>query len=342
MVMTELVPNAVQRIVGEGAGGKAGNAGECTMWGWQLGQRGRTKRGALRRLPAGWVEHAIDGEGNCLFRAIAHQLQINGVTDSLDEVYTDEMLRELADSCVGRNSIRLRVKMSDSYKFNLIRQTSYVDHGAIAALADALEVNVVVYGAPGGHVAINAHGIVGSTEEGFRTLRILYNNDHNHYNSVVRIHEANPQSTAETAADSASSKVGLKRTYEERERTANTHVSTQPPRERTAKVLRDEELPCALKIFEEKYRSMRDNEFDMLVRLWPNNNVPAVVRKSDVSGRPALIICPAADKVLPLKHGVRTNRTDFVKLLHALKNAHDLGICHRDVKPDDIFKDEND
>jgi serine/threonine protein kinase len=45
--------------------------------------------------------------------------------------------------------------------------------------------------------------------------------------------------------------------------------------------------------------------------------------------------------VLPITNGVRANKTDFVKLLQVLSDAHSQDICHRDVKPENIFKDEN-
>ena len=72
-----------------------------------------------------------------------------------------------------------------------------------------------------------------------------------------------------------------------------------------------------------------------------NNNVPYFVKKLDVCNKSALIVSPAGDKVLPLSHSVRVNRTDFVKLLYVLKYAHGLSICHCDVKPNNIFKDQN-
>jgi serine/threonine protein kinase len=61
----------------------------------------------------------------------------------------------------------------------------------------------------------------------------------------------------------------------------------------------------------------------------------------DVCNKPALVVSPADNKVLPLNRGVRVNPTDFMKLLYVLKYANGLNFCHRDVKPNNIFKDQN-
>ena len=248
------------------------------------------------------------------FRAIEHQLELNNVRDAQDQVYTHQLLRGLALSRVDTDS-RFRLMMSNSVLADLGRLGGYVDHGAIAALAVALEVNIIVYGAPGGgEVSISSGGTLGSLTDGRPTLRVVYNG-HNHYNSVV-------------AASGT------------RRRARNVLSSQQ----RSAKRARHEKLPIlpvAVKIFEENYRNMRDYECETLRKMEPNNNVPSVVKKVDVHDKPALIVCPAGDKMLPLQHVVRSNSTDFVALLHVLKHAHSLEICHRDVKPYNIFKDQN-
>ena len=84
---------------------------------------------------------------------------------------------------------------------------------------------------------------------------------------------------------------------------------------------------------------MCDNEAEILEKLHPMSNIPSVVRKVKLKHGPTLVLRPAANKVLPISNGVRCSKSDFIKLLHVLKNAHQLKICHRDVKPENIFKD---
>lgn len=70
-------------------------------------------------------------------------------------------------------------------------------------------------------------------------------------------------------------------------------------------------------------------------------NVPKVIEERNVAGRPALLLTPVANKVRPGKGGVRTSCTDYVHLLQVLQvlcRAHAEGLCHRDVKPGNIFK----
>jgi serine/threonine protein kinase len=86
---------------------------------------------------------------------------------------------------------------------------------------------------------------------------------------------------------------------------------------------------------------MRDHEYDVLRRLEPSYNVPSVVERVELAQGPTIIFRPAANKVLSLKDGKRCGKTDFVKLLQVLQNAHKLNICHRDVKPDNIFKEDS-
>jgi serine/threonine protein kinase len=86
---------------------------------------------------------------------------------------------------------------------------------------------------------------------------------------------------------------------------------------------------------------MRDNELRVLNMLKGRRNVPDVVEALDIDsfeGRPALIVAPAAHKVHPVPGGMCTNRRDYVQLVCVLQQAHALGLCHRDVKPENIFK----
>lgn len=82
---------------------------------------------------------------------------------------------------------------------------------------------------------------------------------------------------------------------------------------------------------------MRDHEFKILKLLKWNYYVPSVVDSLDVcGGRPALVLSPAADKVLPVEDGVRANRTERSTVCTAACTL--LEHCHR---ADNIFKDEN-
>ena len=266
-------------------------------------------------LPAPWTEHAVSGEGNCLLHAIAHQLQINTVLDEHGELYTYELLRTLVLRRVDQDS-RFRLIMSDIDELDLSRLTGYVAHSAIAALAASLGVPIVLFGVPGGgHVSFNVNGELGLTTAERPTLRIVYDSHYHYYSSVV------PEITSTAVVLSAP-------------RRLRSHSQ-----QRTASVSSEVLLPAAIKIFEDRHRHMRDHEYTILDTLKLNSNVPSLIQALDVVNRPALILSPVCSTVLPLQDGVRANKTDFVKLLQVLRDAHMLGICHRDVKPHNIFKD---
>ena len=136
-------------------------------------------------LPAMYEEHSVEGDGNCFFHAIAHQLKVAGERVN-DEDYNHELLRALALSCVNDDA-RFRLMMSDAEYLDLSQLTGYVDHAAIAALASALGVNIIIYGACSGDgepLHINSVGEVGPEISQASTIRILYNG-FNHYSSVV-------------------------------------------------------------------------------------------------------------------------------------------------------------
>eukprot|EP00597_Dinobryon_sp_UTEXLB2267_P014366 CAMPEP_0170121958 /NCGR_PEP_ID=MMETSP0020_2-20130122/16298_1 /TAXON_ID=98059 /ORGANISM="Dinobryon sp., Strain UTEXLB2267" /LENGTH=693 /DNA_ID=CAMNT_0010352613 /DNA_START=298 /DNA_END=2379 /DNA_ORIENTATION=+ len=261
-------------------------------------------------LPANLVQHRVDGDGNCLFHAVAHQLQVAGVLDSHGDVYTHEMLRVLTVSRVEVDA-RFRLMMSDLEYFDLSRLTGYVDHGAIAALAATLGVDIVIYGAPGGQPV---HIVSGSASDHHISLRIVYNGI-NHYDSVVE---------SAFGSEGSSSVAARRRRLK----------SGQQWR------LSGTNLPLAIKFFRKKHRHMRDHEWDILRSLRINTNVPFPIRCLEVLNRPAIIVSPAGKKVFPVGNEAVANKTDLVKLLQALISAHGLGICHRDVKPQNIFKDE--
>ena len=270
-------------------------------------------------LPDTYAIHEVDDDGNCLFRAIAHQLQLAGIRDPInEELYNHETLRAFAVSQVEADA-RFRIMMHDEEFIDLSRLTGYVNHGSIAALANALNVNITIFGASGRQpVTINADGLVVQANIAVTVdrphLRILYNGV-NHYNSVIE----------RTVEDHAS-----------RKRHASSVLAG--PRK---KVKTEQQLPVAIKIFEVRHKQMRNNELEILDKLKFNNNVPSVIKSDEISLGPVLIVSPAANTVLPVRNGVTTNKTDYVKLLQVLQDAHELGICHRDVKPQNIFKDSN-
>jgi serine/threonine protein kinase len=287
----------------------------------------------------------VDRDGYCLFHSVAHQLSLLGERTDNGDDYTHELLRALALSRVNADP-RFRIMMSDVEHMDLSRLTGYVDHAAIAALAATLRVNIIIYGAPGGEeVHINADGNLESATADRATLRIVYNG-FNHYNSVdpVAAVAAETTETTETisvtqdpvtTADSMAVRVKANR-----RKTSSS--STKQQLAKKAKMTKNTiaGLKVAIKIFEERNRHMRDHEVDVLNRLRMNSNVPSIVRPFlDICEQPALIVSPVGKKVSPLEGGLKTNKTDFVQLLQVLVHAHSLKICHRDVKPHNMFKD---
>ena len=91
-----------------------------------------------------YMVHQVAGDGNCLFHAIEHQLQLQNIRNDDGQVYDHKLLRVLTVSRVDEDS-RLRLFFSDDDCFDLARLTGYVDHAAIAALAEALGVTIIVH-----------------------------------------------------------------------------------------------------------------------------------------------------------------------------------------------------
>jgi serine/threonine protein kinase len=275
-------------------------------------------------LPSHLMEHEVCGDGNCFFHAVAHQLQSLNCADKEGNVYTHDLLREIVLSHVGEES-QFRLMMTDEEFSDLSRLNGYVNHGAIAALANVLEVNVAIYGAPnalaGEATVINADGNIDLSVSNRPTVTLVYNG-HNHYNSVTDRQDVSqvPRSNVRKRKRKCVPRSGfMGKTW---------YCST---------------LPVAVKIFQEKHRGMCVQEKKVLEEIGLatlNNNIPTVVQSLDVCGRPALVVSPAGNNVLPVHSGVRARKTEFVKLLQVLEDAHKLKICHRDVKPHNIFIDE--
>ncbi len=132
-----------------------------------------------------YMVHQVAGDGNCLFHAIEHQLQLQNIRNDDGEVYDHELLRVLTVSRVDEDS-RLRLFFSDDDCFDLARLTGYVDHAAIAALAEALGVTIIVHRPGHDQVVLNQQN---EEMPSNITLRVLYNGV-NHYDSLM------PMSTA--------------------------------------------------------------------------------------------------------------------------------------------------
>eukprot|EP01033_Poteriospumella_lacustris_P013185 gene13185-9448_t len=95
----------------------------------------------------------------------------------------------------------------------------------------------------------------------------------------------------------------------------------------------------AIKIYEPQHRGVRDHERSILQRLMPHRHVPVVVDSLELEQGPALFLRPVGNPVSPVKFGLRTNRPDYFSVLDVLQHAHGLGICHRDVRPQNIYID---
>lgn len=97
----------------------------------------------------------------------------------------------------------------------------------------------------------------------------------------------------------------------------------------------------AIKIYSPQDRGVRDHERSILQRLTPHPHVPVVVDCVELEEGPALFLRPVGNPVRPLKYGLSTSTRDHLGLVDALQHAHGLGICHRDVRPHNIYQDLN-
>jgi serine/threonine protein kinase len=297
-------------------------------------------------LPPGMRAHSVPGDGNCMLHSIVHQLNQAGITNIDGRPFTPASLRTRAlNHAQGAEDPRFLQLLTGREYEQLVNPVGWVGTDVMEPLAEALNVNILVYGSPflhGRPVGISAAGVtlfpkgegddVLPLTQGRPTLTLLYNG-YNHFDSVVRTSGAHVTVPIRqpSVSGGAGPLLGL----------AATEQPTPPPAtvERPAAADAQQDMrPVAIKMFEERHRDMRDHECDILHRLSMLEHVPRVVKSLDLMGKPSLIISPAASKVKPSKGGVNTNKQDYARMLMVLQTAHLGGICHRDVKPGNVFK----
>jgi hypothetical protein len=265
-------------------------------------------------LPEGFREHIVLDDGNCAFHALAHQLDLAGIRDIDNSVYSHEVLRALtSQNALGEERFLGLLDETDIATVSELR--GWVSERVIAAFADLFKVNVIIY-ASFGEYHINAEGYIEAVAmiQDSPTLQLAFRDSH--YNSVVP-----------ATAPSESFGRGQRRRAKGEPSTAYPLFSN---------------LPVAVKLFQTIHEDMRDHECHVLITLQGCMNVPVVVRSNlSVCDRPGLILSPAGKPVLPVRRGVCTKNVHYVKLLEALQFAHRHKICHRDVKPQNMFVDDN-
>ncbi len=298
-------------------------------------------------LPPSLSIQPVLGEGNCFFHAIADQLQRQDIRDANGEGYTHELLRTFAHNRVD-NEPRFRQMMTDRDYLDLSRINGWIDTGSIGALARALQINITIYGHPGGlPVRVDSNGNFDHETVGLPVLQIAYNG-YNRYDSVIVTNKP-----LQNQEDKSREEESLSEDFHERRKCSwirkETHdiAMKEPERKTTPNKKAKKEIeqnisPVAIKFFRirRNNENMRDHERFILEKLKPNYNVPYVVKSCDLKEGAVLIVGPVGQKVLPVRNGVRTFVPDYLKLLQVLEEAHKKDICHRDVKPENIFKDE--
>lgn len=267
------------------------------------------------QLPASLAVHRVRGDGNCFFHVIADQLRRLGVRDAGGSLFTHEALRKLTLSHVTTEP-HLRALLTDEDVLDLARLNGFVDHGAVAAMADAIDQDIVLY-QPTGVLRFDTSGHAHfdhRDDVSMPAVRVVYNG-HDHYDSVIPV------------AEGASSSIQLPR------EAAEMYTDVSRPRKKA----KTEPRAVVVKVYPQDHRAMQR---EILCSLAPHRHIPVVVDSCDVKGEPALLATPVGRPVWPVKDGVHARVPDYLKLLAVLQHAHGRGICHRDVKPQNIFIDD--
>jgi serine/threonine protein kinase len=286
------------------------------------------------QLPAAWAVHRVHGDGNGFFHALTDQLQRHGIHDASGTRFTLEALRQLTLSAVSTQP-HLRALLIDE-ELDLARLCGAVVLEAIVAMAVTMQQDIVLYHPdgvwrcdPSGGQHANDRDRACSRREK-PPLRLVFNG-HDHYDSVV---PASAPAPAPAPAEEAPSR---KRRRLSAEATQEAESPPRPTVPSTAKP----PTAVAVKVFHRNRLAMRDNEREMLTWLGPHRHLPVLLDCCDLSdGTAALLLTPVGRPVLPVPGGVRAGVSDYLNLLTVLEHAHRRGVCHRDVKPHNIFIDD--
>jgi hypothetical protein len=150
-------------------------------------------------LPPGMRAHSVPGDGNCMLHSIVHQLNQAGITNIDGQPFTPASLRTRAlNHAQGAEDPRFLQLLTGREYEQLVNPVGWVGTDVMEPLAEALNVNILVYGSPflhGRPVGISAAGVtlfpkgegddVLPLTQGRPTLTLLYNG-YNHFDSVVR------------------------------------------------------------------------------------------------------------------------------------------------------------
>lgn len=198
------------------------------------------------QLPASFIVHPIIGEGNCFFRAIADQLQYQGVHDASGNLFTVEALNQLTFSVVSEQP-RLRALLIE-YRLDLPRLHGELDTETISAMAVILKEDIVLYEPEGVKRFLCNYRDRASP----LALRILYDG-HGHYDSVIP---------------------GVEGPIASRKRRRREPEATNVT---TPQMVTTEPSAVVVKVFQHNRRAMRNNELKVLKCLGPHRHLPFVV-----------------------------------------------------------------
>jgi hypothetical protein len=317
------------------------------------------------------VARTVLSEASRFTHSVADQLRLAGEVTPSGSTYTHEDVSELLLLRVGEvPSFSARIATDGGFL------KGWVDAPVVASLASVLNMNIEVYGASrdgdDAPICFGSDGATGNATLSRPTLRLLYNDNSNYdfFVDVNAVHGSAGSGTLPAPADKRQREVEepaaarkqarpgasttsaqtrsqalvsspSRKVYNLRKEPADRALSEAPSASHTSRG-----APCinpqrvAVKIYR-KARAIakRDHEHDILNKMKLSYHVPSVVTRATVLGLPALILHPVATPVRPAKDGVRASQADFIRLADVLQHAHDLGFCHRDVKPSNILKD---